>query len=162
MNTYNFYILSFYLISFKTNNVLTDWQTASRANSSQGRKFIVGRFTILFTLSNAKHGYGIIIGLEASAASKGPQVKTTEPMVSIKVTYCSIVWIFACDGFAKNYMGSRPEAKKCDFFIYSVRMIKWMYAGFLFFRLWFFPHRSTDWNEIIYIMCVWSLRRILN
>ena len=32
----------------------------------------------------------IVIGLAASATSKGPQVKTTEPMVSNKVTNCSI------------------------------------------------------------------------
>ena len=77
-----------------------------------------------FTLSNAKHGESIIIGFAASATSKGPQVKTTEPMISIKVTNCSIQlgWILACEGFAKNYMGSRPEAKKCNFFIYCVRM----------------------------------------
>ena len=38
----------------------------------------------------------------------------------LKVTNCSIQlgWIFlARDGFAYNYMGSRPETKKCDFFI---------------------------------------------
>ena len=41
----------------------------------------------MFTLSNAKHGLSIVIGL---ATSKGPRVKTTEPMISIKVTNCSI------------------------------------------------------------------------
>ena len=48
-----------------------------------------------------------------------PQGKTTEPMDSTKVTYCSIQlgWILARDGFAKNTMGSRPEAKKGHFFI---------------------------------------------
>ena len=75
---------------------------------------IIKRFKIVFTLSNAKHGESIVIGLAASETSKGPQVKTREPMVSIKVTHCSIQ---ARDGFAKNYMGSRPETKKCDFFI---------------------------------------------
>ena len=30
------------------------------------------------------------IGLAASSTSKGPQAKTTEPIDSIKVTYCSI------------------------------------------------------------------------
>ena len=61
----------------------------------------------------------IVIGLAASATSKGPQAKTTEPMDSIKVTYCSIQLgrILARSGFAKNSMGSRPEAKKCHFFI---------------------------------------------
>ena len=51
--------------------------------------------------------------------SKGPQTKTTEPMVSIKVTNCRIQlgWILVGDGFAKNYMESRPEAKKSEFFI---------------------------------------------
>ena len=50
---------------------------------------------------------------------KGSSVKITEPMVSIKVTNCDIQlgWILARDGFAKKYMGSRPEAKKCQFFI---------------------------------------------
>ena len=50
--------------------------------------------------------------------SKGPQVKITEPMISIKVTNCSIQlgWILERDGFAKN-MWSRLEAKMCDFFI---------------------------------------------
>ena len=65
-------------------------------------------------ISNAKHGESIVIGLAASPTSKGPQVKTTEPMVAIKVTNCSIQlgWILERDGFAKNYMGSRPEANK--------------------------------------------------
>ena len=65
------------------------------------------------------HGECIVIGLAASSTSKGPQVKTTEPVVSIKVTNCSIQlgWFLARDGFAKNFVGSRPEAKKCDFFI---------------------------------------------
>ena len=73
----------------------------------------------LFTLSNAKHGESIVIGLEARSTSKGPQSKTMEPMVSINVTYCSIQFgiILARDCFPKNYMGSRPEAKKCHFFI---------------------------------------------
>ena len=35
-------------------------------------------------------GESIGIGLEASLTSKGPQGKTTEPMNSTKVTYCSI------------------------------------------------------------------------
>ena len=76
-------------------------------------------FHYLFTLSNAKHGESIVIGLAPSSTSKGPQVKTAEPMDSIKVTNCSIQlgWILARYGFAKNYMGSRPEAKKCHFFI---------------------------------------------
>ena len=64
-------------------------------------------------------GESIGIGLEASSTSKGPQGKTTEPMDSTKVTYCSIQsgWILARDGFVKNAMGSRPEAKKGYFFI---------------------------------------------
>ena len=74
-------------------------------------------FVQSFTLSNTKHGKSIVIGLAASSTSKGPQVKTTEPMVSIKVTNSSIQLGLARDGFAKNYMGSRPEAKKCHFFI---------------------------------------------
>ena len=64
-------------------------------------------------------GESIGIGLEASSTSKGPQIKTTEPMDSTKVTYCRIQlgWILARDGFAKNSVGSRPEAKKGHFFI---------------------------------------------
>ena len=64
-------------------------------------------------------GESIGIGLAARSTSKGPQAKTTEPMDSIKVTYCSIQlgWILARGGFAKNYMGSSQEGKKCDFFI---------------------------------------------
>ena len=64
-------------------------------------------------------GERIGIGLEASAISKGPQAKTTEPMDSTKVAYWRIQlgWILARDGFAKNAMGSRPEAKKSHFFI---------------------------------------------
>ena len=42
--------------------------------------------THFFTLSNLKYGESIVIGLAASSTSKGPQIKTTEPMVSIKVT----------------------------------------------------------------------------
>ena len=44
-------------------------------------------------------------------------------MVSINVTNYSIQLgcILARDDFAQNYMGSRPEAKKCDFFIVCVR-----------------------------------------
>ena len=34
--------------------------------------------------------WGKYCNLAASSTSKGPQVKTTEPMVSIKVTNCSI------------------------------------------------------------------------
>ena len=53
---------------------------------------------------------------------KGPQVKTTEPGASIKVTNCSfhLGWILARYDFAENYMVSRPYAKKRDFFIKSV------------------------------------------
>ena len=47
-----------------------------------------------------------------------PQIKTTEPMVSTKVTNCRILssWILGPDGFAKNYTGSRPEPKKIVLF----------------------------------------------
>ena len=53
------------------------------------------------------HCIGSVYRLAASSTSKAPQVKTTEPMVSIKVPNCSIHvgWILTCDGFAKNYMG---------------------------------------------------------
>ena len=63
-------------------------------------------------------GESVVIGLAASSTSKGPQAKTTEPMVSIKVPNCSIQlgWNLARDGCAKNCMESRPEAKKCQFF----------------------------------------------
>ena len=59
-------------------------------------------------------GESIGIGLAASSNSMGAQAKTTEPMDSTKVTYCSIQ---LGDGFAKNAMGTRPENKKCDFFV---------------------------------------------
>ena len=96
-----------------------------------------------FTLSNAKHGQCFVIGLAASATSKGPRVKTTEPMVSIKVPNCSIQlgWILVRDCFAKNYMGSRPEVKKCDFFIWSVRTDVWMNGCYCFFRRKKISHR---------------------
>ena len=73
-------------------------------------------------------GESIGIGLTASSTSKDPQAKTTEPMDSIKVPNCSIQlgWILSREGFAKNAMGSRPEAKKCHFFIWCVRMDGWM------------------------------------
>ena len=47
-------------------------------------------YDLPYTLSNVKHGERFVIGLAASATSKGPQVETTEPMDSIKVTKCSI------------------------------------------------------------------------
>ena len=73
---------------------------------------------LIFTLSNAKHGGKYWNRSRGKLDSKGPQAKTTEPMNSIKVTYCSIQLgrILAHNGFAKNYMGSRPEAKKCHFY----------------------------------------------
>ena len=93
-------------------------------------------FVLVFSLSNAKHGEGIVIGLAASSTSKGPQLKTTEPMV----TNCSIQLgkILARDGFAKKNMGSRPEAKKCDL---SFSACGWMDGCYRFFRPRFFPHR---------------------
>ena len=96
-------------------------------------------------------GESIWIGLEASSNSKGPQAKTTESTDSTKVTYCSIQlgWFLARDGFAKNAMGSRPEAKKCIFsFSTCGGMYGWMDGCYRFFRPQFFPHRCTDWNEI--------------
>ena len=62
------------------------------------------------------------MSLEPSAISKSTQLpeyslKSTELMVSTKDTNCSIQWgwILGPDDFAKNYMGSRPGPKKCDF-----------------------------------------------
>ena len=74
-------------------------------------------------------GESIGIGLAARSISKGPQAKTTEPVDPIKVTYCSIQLglILARDGFAKNYMGSRTEAKTCHFF-HLVRADRCMYG----------------------------------
>ena len=88
-----------------------------------GEKLI--HFFLLYPMRSM--GESIGLGLEASSTSKGPQAKTTESTDSIKVTYCSIQlsWILARDGFAKNYMGSRPEAKKCHFF-HLVRADGWM------------------------------------
>ena len=91
----------------------------------------------IFTLSNAKHGESIVISFAVSATSKGPQIKTTEPMVSFKVTNCSIQlgWILAPDGFAKKYMGYLREAKKCDFYKYCNRAWKkWVFL-FLFLEI---------------------------
>ena len=45
---------------------------------------------IIFTISYAMHGESIVIGLAAISTSRGPPIKTTEPMVSIKITNCSI------------------------------------------------------------------------
>ena len=74
-------------------------------------------FSYLFTLSIAKDGLSIVISLATSATSKGHQVKTTEPMVSTKVTNCIVhsCWILGSDDFAKNYVGSRSEPKKSNF-----------------------------------------------
>ena len=74
--------------------------------------------TIIFTLSNVKLGESIVIGLSASSTSKGPPVKTTEPMVSMKVTNCIIQlgWILARDGIVKNYMGVSSRDQKVRFF----------------------------------------------
>ena len=47
-------------------------------------------FLSFLALSNAKHEESIVIGLAASSTSMGPQVKTTKPVVSIKITNCSI------------------------------------------------------------------------
>ena len=79
-----------------------------------------------FTLANAKRGECIVIGLAASSTSKGPQINTKGPMVSIKVTNCSIQlgWIFARGGFAKNSIGSRPEVKVP--FLHLVRVGGWL------------------------------------
>ena len=81
--------------------------------------FLYKQSLFIFTLSNAKHGESIGISLAASSTSKGAQAKTTEPMDSIKVPNCRIQlgWNLGHGGFAKNYLWSHPEAKKCDFFI---------------------------------------------
>ena len=55
-----------------------------------GKKFFLQLPSNFFTLSNAKHGENIGIGLAASSTSKDLQVKTTEPMDSIKVINCII------------------------------------------------------------------------
>ena len=52
--------------------------------------YVVKIWKYFFTFFHAKHGESIVIGLAASSNSKGPQAKTTEPMDSTKVTYCSI------------------------------------------------------------------------
>ena len=57
------------------------------------------------------------------ATSKGPQVKTTEPMVSIKVTNCSIHLGWILDGFAKNYTGSRLDLKTAETIL--IKKIEW-------------------------------------
>ena len=108
-------------------------------------KFI---FHFFFYFIQCEARGSIVIGLASRSTSKGPQVKTTEPMVSIKVTNCSIQfgWILARDGFAKNYMGvSRPKSAIFSFSAYGWFMDGWMLS---FFRPRFFPHSWTDWNEI--------------
>ena len=77
-------------------------------------------------------GESIVISLAVSSTSKDPRVKTTEPMDSIEVTNCSIQlgWILARDGFAKNYMGSRPEAKSA---IFLFSECGWMDGCYRFF-----------------------------
>ena len=80
---------------------------------------VQGPKSAIFTLSNAKHGRKYWNRSRGKPDFRGPQAKTTEPMDSIKATYCSIQlgWILARDGFAKNAMESRAEAKKGHFFI---------------------------------------------
>ena len=83
---------------------------------------------LLYPMRSMRESIGI--GLETSSTSKGPQAKTAEPMDSIKVTYCSIQlgWILARGDFAKNYMGSRPEAKKffsSTIFSTPLHRLKW-------------------------------------
>ena len=83
-------------------------------------------------------GESIGIGLAASSTSKGPQTKTTEPIDSIKVTYCSVQlgWILARDGFAKNTWGliQRPKSG-----IFSFSACGCMDVCYRFFRPRFFP-----------------------
>ena len=88
------------------------WKLKMFRNEKNKQTINSVKFIKFITLFNAKHRENIVIGLAASSTSKGPQVKTTEPTVLIKVTNCSILlgWILARDSFAKNYMGSRPEA----------------------------------------------------
>ena len=70
-------------------------------------------FCYLFTLSNAKR----VIGLAASATSKGPQVKTTEPMDSIKVTNCSTIrFNFSTWRFCQKLHGVSSRGQKVRFF----------------------------------------------
>ena len=82
----------------------------------------------VLTLSYAKkHGESIVIGLAACSTWKGPQVKTTEPMVSFEVRNCSIQLglILAREGFSKNYMGVSSRGQKVRFF-HLVRADVWM------------------------------------
>ena len=70
----------------------------------------------IFTLSNVKQ----IKYLNRSCGKrdfKGPSGKDYGPMISNKVTNYTIhlSWILARGGFVKNYMVSRPDAKKCYF-----------------------------------------------
>ena len=102
-----------------------------------------------------------IIGLAASSTSKDPQVKTMEPIVKIKVTNCSIQlgWILARDVFFKNYMGSRPEAKKCIFsFSACGCMYEWM-LSFFSSAIFSTPLNRLKWNwkptNCRWTLCVW-------
>ena len=68
-------------------------------NSSENAIYIFFKSLVIKFLQNLcsfllypmrSMGESIGIGLAASSTSKGPQAKTTEPMDSTKVTYCSI------------------------------------------------------------------------
>ena len=82
-------------------------------------------FYCIFTLSNAKHGESIVIGLGASSTSKDPQVKTTEPMDTIKVTKCSNGLNFSSWRFCQKLHGVSSSGQKVLFFL-LVRADWWM------------------------------------
>ena len=129
--------------------IIIDWSLKTKFFRRPLKSFLLMKkrevfffFFLLYPMRSM--GESIGIGLAASSNSKGPQVKTTDPMVSIKVTNCSIQlgWILACNCFAKNYMGSRPEAKKCHFSFSACGWIcGWMDGCYHFFGPRFFPHR---------------------
>ena len=66
------------------------------------------------------HRESIGIGLAASPTSKGPQVKITEPMVSIKVTNCSIQHVTVLPNVTWGLV-QRPKSA-----IFSLSACGWM------------------------------------
>ena len=64
--------------------ILASHSLTLAAGSSQANNIIT--YELFSFMIFAKHWESVVIGLAASSTSKGPQIKTTEPMVSIKVT----------------------------------------------------------------------------
>ena len=100
-----------------------------------------------FTLSNAKHEESILIGLAVSSTSKGPQAKTTEPIVSIKITNCSIhqvefQHVIVLLKITWNLAQRAPFFHLVRAYVCMDKLYVWMDGWMLsFFRPRFFPHQ---------------------